>query len=85
MRSYYALYSLILGNAVAGGPNFPFANGSVIPSLEATLKYAFEAVRKIQRQNIKCLHPIPAAVDDFQQYKDAIMNDMVWTSNCRSW
>ncbi|KAJ4991813.1 steroid monooxygenase [Stagonosporopsis vannaccii] len=70
---------------VAGGPNFPIANGSLINSLEASLKYAFEAVRKIQRQNIKSLHPSRSAVDDFQEYKDAIMNDMVWTSNCRSW
>jgi hypothetical protein len=80
-----ALHPLNIRNAVGGGPNFPIANGSVIPSLEATLRYAFEAVRKIQRQNIKSLHPFPAAVEDFQQYKDSIMSDTVWTSSCTSW
>ncbi|KAH7082480.1 hypothetical protein FB567DRAFT_551421 [Paraphoma chrysanthemicola] len=67
------------------GPNFPVANGSLPYAVEAVIRYAFEAVRKIQRHNIKSLHPTPEAVEDFQQYKDSFMQDTVWTSDCRSW
>lgn len=72
-------------NLVATGPNFPLANGALVPSIESVLKYAYGAVSKIQRQGIKSLHPKTTAVDEFQIHKDAMMEDLVWTSGCRSW
>ncbi|RFU82007.1 fad nadp-binding domain-containing [Trichoderma arundinaceum] len=70
---------------MATGPNFPLSNGSLIACLEETLKYAFKAVDKIQSQGVKSLSPTRAAVDDFQEHKDAMMEQLVWTSSCRSW
>lgn len=71
--------------AVTGGPNFPLANGTLIPCLEKCLEYAFTAVEKIQRTGVKSLHPKAEAVDEFQEHKDALMEALVWTSGCRSW
>ncbi|KAH8816619.1 hypothetical protein F5884DRAFT_873328 [Xylogone sp. PMI_703] len=70
---------------MASGPNFPLANGSLIPCLEQSLRYAFEAAAKIQSQGVKSLDPKPEAVAEFQEHKDAVMEELVWTSNCRSW
>ncbi len=67
------------------GPNFPIANGSVHASLEQTLRYAYMAVEKIQTQNVKSLSPKPEAVSDFQEHKDKVMEELVWSSECRSW
>ncbi|KAL7943775.1 hypothetical protein V8C42DRAFT_100833 [Trichoderma barbatum] len=70
---------------MATGPNFPLANGSLLFSLEQTVRYALRAVEKIQTQGVKSLSPTQAAVDDFQEHKDALMEQLVWTSSCRSW
>ena len=70
---------------VTSGPNFPLANGCLIPCLERCVHYAFDAVEKIRTQNIKSLSPSTAAVNDFQEHKDSLMKDLVWTSECRSW
>jgi hypothetical protein len=72
-------------SAVASGPNFPLANGCLIPCLEMCVTYAFRAASKIQTEGIKYLCPQPEAVDDFQDHKDVLMKDLVWTSDCRSW
>src|SRR6187402_1365621 len=71
--------------AVATGPNFPISNGSLIACLERSILYAFDAVAKIQSQGIKSMSPKAEAVDEFQEHKDALMRDLVWTSGCRSW
>jgi hypothetical protein len=47
--------------------------------------YAFRAASKIQTEGIKYMCPHPEAVDDFQDHKDILMKDLVWTSDCRSW
>lgn len=70
---------------VTSGPNFPLANGSLIPCLELTVDYAFKAAQKLSTQSITSLSPKSVAVDDFQQYKDALMPDLAWSSGCRSW
>lgn len=70
---------------VASGPNFPLANGTLIPCLERCISYAFEAADKIRREGIRSLSPKHKAVNDFQEHKDALMKDLVWTSGCRSW
>lgn len=76
---------MISMSIVASGPNFPLAKGALIPCLEKCIEYAFKAAEKIQTQGIKALSPKEEAVDDFQEHKDAIMKDLVWSSACRSW
>ena len=70
---------------MTSGPNFPLANGPLIPCLERCVHYAFDAAVKLQTQNIKAMLPFPEAVDDFQEDKDELMKDLVWSSSCRSW
>ncbi|KIW79468.1 hypothetical protein Z517_06080 [Fonsecaea pedrosoi CBS 271.37] len=85
-RSYLSVAASGFPNYfIIGGPNFPLANGTLIPCLEKCLEYAFRAVDKIQCSGVKSLHPKSEAVDEFQEHKDALMNDLVWTSGCRSW
>ncbi|CAG9977251.1 unnamed protein product [Clonostachys byssicola] len=70
---------------MATGPNFPLANGSLLACLEQTLRYAFMAVQKLQTQKVKSVSPKPEAVAEFQEHKDTLMKELVWTSHCRSW
>ena len=67
------------------GPNFPVGNGSLIPCLEMSIKYAYQVVKKMQSEGIKSLSPRQEAVDDFQEYKDSVMEEMVWSGSCVSW
>ncbi|KAI8935358.1 hypothetical protein NX059_007942 [Plenodomus lindquistii] len=67
------------------GPNFPLSNGAGIASLEHNIKYAFAVAKKIQHDDLHWVAPKQDAVRDFQEYKDAIMDDMVWTGPCTSW
>ncbi|KAM6479934.1 FAD/NAD(P)-binding domain-containing protein [Trichoderma sp. SZMC 28011] len=85
-RSYLSVAVADYPNYImATGPNFPLANGSLIACLEQTLRYAFDVVDKIQTQGVKCLSPTPEAVAEFQEHKDTMMEELVWTSSCRSW
>lgn len=70
---------------VMSGPNFPLANGCLVPCLEQNVRYAFQAVQKIQHDGIKYITPKARAIDAFQEYKDSMMNDLVWSDSCVSW
>ncbi|CAK7217886.1 hypothetical protein SCUCBS95973_003299 [Sporothrix curviconia] len=70
---------------MTSGPNSPSAHGTLIGCLETYIHYAFAAVDKLMTENVKKLAPQQAAVDDFQEHKDDIVKDLVWTSGCRSW
>jgi cation diffusion facilitator CzcD-associated flavoprotein CzcO len=85
-RAYFSLAAAGVPNYfVMSGPNFPLANGCLIPCLETNIKFAFAAAKKIQYDGIKWLSPKQEAVDDYQEYKDSIMEDLVWTGSCSSW
>ncbi|KAK4937018.1 hypothetical protein LTR28_009973, partial [Elasticomyces elasticus] len=64
-----------LAVAAAGYPNY----------FKRCVHYAFDAVEKLRKQNIKCMSPSVSAVNEFQEHKDSLMEDLVWTSGCRSW
>jgi len=70
---------------VTSGPNFPCANGALIPSLEKTLDYAYAVVIKMQNEGMKSLSPKQECVTDFQEHKDNFMKGSVFTTPCRSW
>lgn len=71
--------------AVIGGPNFTFANGVFLISVETAWNYVFQVIEKVQTEGIISLSPKQRAVDDFQTHKDTLMKDMVWTGPCASW
>ncbi|OAL18641.1 hypothetical protein AYO22_10460 [Fonsecaea multimorphosa] len=84
-RSYCSIAAPNMPNYfIISGPNFPLANGCLIPCLETNIKYAFAAVQKLQHDSIKALVPSLQAIDDFQEFKDALMEDLVWTDHCVS-
>lgn len=76
---------IITASTVATGPNCPLANGTFIPCLERIISHVYDLIIKAQKQGIKSISPKAEAVDDFQEYKDSLMKDLVWTSDCRSW
>ncbi|KAK5674344.1 hypothetical protein LTS10_012928 [Elasticomyces elasticus] len=85
-RSYLSVAAAGYPNYfMTSGPNFPLANGCLIPCLERCVHYAFDAVDKLRRQNLRSMTPSVSAVADFQEHKDSLMEDLVWTSGCRSW
>ncbi|KAL4807424.1 hypothetical protein BDV18DRAFT_168298 [Aspergillus unguis] len=70
---------------IISGPNFTLANGVFIPSVEKIVHHIFAIASKMQTEGLKAVSPTQEAVDDFQEHKDALMKDLVWTSGCRSW
>ncbi|OAP58400.1 hypothetical protein AYL99_07490 [Fonsecaea erecta] len=85
-RSYCSIAAPKMPNYfIISGPNFPLANGCLLPCLETNIKYAFAAVKKMQYDSVKAIVPKPQAIDDFQEFKDALMEDLVWTDHCVSW
>jgi hypothetical protein len=79
------LHLLSSSDLVSLGPNGPAAHGTLIPFLQAYVNYAFNAVEKLMRENIKSISIKEEAVADFQEHKDNFVKDKVWTSECRSW
>lgn len=82
-EAFYGNYSDLV--TVIGGPNFTFANGVFLISVETAWNYIFQVIEKVQTEGIISLSPKQRAVDDFQAHKDSLMNDMVWTGPCASW
>jgi hypothetical protein len=82
-KPLFFMYSLAV--LVTGGPNSPIANGSLISGLEYEIDYAYKCLRKMQTESISSMEVKQEAVDDFLEHKDALMEKMVWTGDCRSW
>lgn len=70
---------------VTGGPNSPIANGSLISGIETEVDYAFKCLEKMQTENILAMDVTEEAMEEFLEHRDAIMNEMVWSSSCKSW
>ncbi|KAK6386901.1 hypothetical protein LTS17_000165 [Exophiala oligosperma] len=70
---------------ITGGPNSPIANGSLISGVETEINYAFKCIVKMQTENVSSMEPTEEAMQDFIEYRNAIMKEMVWSSTCRSW
>ena len=71
--------------AVFCGPNSPFAQGSLLPSIEAIGDYIIKAITKIRNQNIKAMSVSLKVVKDFNVHTRVYMKRTVWADNCRSW
>ena len=70
---------------MTGGPNSPIANGSLISGLETEIDYAYSCLRKMQTESIASMDVKREAVEDFLEHKNALMDKMVWSGECRSW
>ncbi len=67
------------------GPNTPISNGSLMPSIEAQLDFALSFVDKIQKQGVKSVVVSREANNEFNDYKDAVMELLTFSGNCNSW
>ncbi|KAM0349113.1 hypothetical protein ACHAP4_010603 [Fusarium culmorum] len=70
---------------IAGGPNAPISNVSLIMGLELAVDYAFSCVRKMQAEGIASLEVEEDAAKELMEQRDKIMKDLVWTGSCASW
>ncbi|KAI9925904.1 hypothetical protein ASPWEDRAFT_113544 [Aspergillus wentii DTO 134E9] len=67
------------------GPNCPVGNGPVLISIEKQVEYIVQVLGKMQKENLQSFEVRRTATDSFNQWKDAFMQNTVWTSGCRSW
>lgn len=67
------------------GPNSAIGSGSLTTMIEATGDYIVRCVRKLQRDNIRAMAPLPNRVRDFTAYADAYFAHTVFAEECRSW
>lgn len=67
------------------GPYGPLGHGSFIPLIEQWTRYIFQAITKVQVENIKSLTPKMSPSRQFRQHADLFLQRTAWTSPCRSW
>ena len=86
-RSYLSLMAENIPNYfISLGPNAPIANGSLVYCIEVVIDYTFKCIEKMQNHRVKSMRPKRELIDDWQEYKDAAMEKLVWSSqSCTSW
>ncbi|KXN84254.1 Putative sterigmatocystin biosynthesis monooxygenase stcW [Leucoagaricus sp. SymC.cos] len=67
------------------GPTSPVGNGPVQVGMEAQADYALKLINRWQTENIHSITPKAEAVQEFMDYKNEFMKNMVWSFECRSW
>lgn len=67
------------------GPNGAAGEGSLTMMIESTGDYIIKAIRKLQKENIRCMSIKSARVQDFTQYCDTYFERTVYKDNCKSW
>ncbi|OAG35207.1 hypothetical protein AYO21_10605 [Fonsecaea monophora] len=77
-------------------PNFPnyfiingvrgnWAAGTVLITLEVSVNYIVESVKKIQKENIKSMVVRQECVDQLYQHIDEWHKRSVWNADCKNW
>ncbi|KAL3455502.1 hypothetical protein BJX64DRAFT_294964 [Aspergillus heterothallicus] len=82
-----------MGLAVSGfpnyftilGPNCPIANGSLVPCIEWSAKYIYQALQKMQTCRIRTIDVKLDMQKSLNEYMQTVHQDLVWTGNCVSW
>lgn len=82
-----------MGLAVHGYPNFfmfsgpisPVGNGSAFPGAESTAHWIARFLTKVQEEGIRTFEVNKDAQDDFNEWVQAQMPNLVWTDGCESW
>ncbi|KAG9605986.1 flavin-binding monooxygenase, partial [Aureobasidium melanogenum] len=67
------------------GPNCPIGNGPVLIAIEAEVEYIIKFLSKFQKEDIRSFDVRQESVDDFNDYKDAYMENTIWSEECKSW
>ncbi|KAL8279688.1 hypothetical protein RQP46_008001 [Phenoliferia psychrophenolica] len=79
--------------AVAGFPNFfymcgpgtIFANGSLLPGIEANAAYIIQCLAKMQTHEIAAMDVQQDAQDEYNEQQESLMADLVFSDQCSSW
>ncbi|KAH0276761.1 flavin-binding monooxygenase, partial [Aureobasidium melanogenum] len=67
------------------GPNCPIGNGPVLIAIEAEVEYIIKFLSKFQKEDIRSFDVRQESVDDFNDYKDAYMENTIWSEESKSW
>lgn len=67
------------------GPGATWSNGTLIPSIETTIEYSIQVMKKIQHEHIKAIEVKQEALDEIYGHFDEFHKSTVWQENCRSW
>ncbi len=82
-----------MGLVIAGFPNYfcfagpvsPIANGSVFPGTAMQSSYLRKVLTKMQLENIRTMEITQQSQDQYNEWVQNRMQDLVWTSGCKSW
>jgi cation diffusion facilitator CzcD-associated flavoprotein CzcO len=67
------------------GPGATWSNGTLIPSIETTIEYAIQIMKKVQHEHIKAIEVKQEALNEIYAHFDEFHKTTVWRENCRSW
>jgi cation diffusion facilitator CzcD-associated flavoprotein CzcO len=67
------------------GPGATWSNGTLIPSIETTIEYSIQIMKKMQHEYIKAIEVKQEALDEIYAHFDEYHKTTVWRENCRSW
>ncbi len=86
MRAY-------LGATVSGfpnlflmiGPNTGLGHSSMVLMIESQIKYIFEALRAMKKEQIKAIDVRPEILEHYNEWLQERLKGTVWNSGCKSW
>ncbi|KAF2669324.1 FAD/NAD(P)-binding domain-containing protein [Microthyrium microscopicum] len=67
------------------GPGATWSNGTLIPSIETTIEYSIQMIKKISTEGIKAVEVKQEALDELYAHFDEFHTATVWKEDCRSW
>lgn len=67
-------------NIVLTGPNCPSSHSSILPIMEWYTRYMFQAIEKMQTENIKSFEVKEGAVKDLYNHTHELMKRLAWSS-----
>ncbi|KAK0462957.1 uncharacterized protein EV420DRAFT_1639049 [Desarmillaria tabescens] len=67
------------------GPGITYANGSLLPCIEAQADYVVACLSKLQKQDLKAMEVVQNAQDEYNIQRESLMKDLIWTDPCASW
>jgi cation diffusion facilitator CzcD-associated flavoprotein CzcO len=62
------------------GPNGPASHSSILPIMTWYTRYTFQAIEKMQRENIKAFEPKQQRVKDLYNHTHELMKRLVWSA-----
>lgn len=74
-----------LANRYPQGPGATWSSGTLLPSIETTIEYSIQMMKKIQHEQIRSIDVKQDALDDIYAHFDEFHKTTVFQEPCRSW